>query len=693
MNNGFYMQLAKTNIRKNRQVYLPYIFTGVVCAAMFYMIRSLSLNPGFVEMLGFNTLNSILGLACWVAGIFIVIFLLYTNSFLIKRRKKEFGVFCVLGMEKRHLSLTLFWETVCVFLVSVAGGLALGIALDKVLFMVLLRMLGEKIPLGFFLSRQALLATLALFGGIYLAVYLFDVIQIRAARPIQLLKGSEEGEREPRTKAVMALLGAACLGGGYYIAVTTENPMSALELFFVAVLLVMAGTYLLFAAGSIALLKLLRKNKNFYYQTRHFVSVSGMMYRMKQNAVGLANICILSTMVLVMVSATTSLWVGLADVQRSRYPMSINIYGETIGEGADVGTMEETVSGADVGTMDGHALGVDGSRMEELASGVEKLRREAGIEAERELRYRYLAFTSVKSGNEFLMEQPGMTFNWVDDLRILCFLPLEDYNAAMGTDYTLGAGQILACGARVDYAGDTLAVMGHSYRVAEHVKAVDMPINGMLSSNIVDCIYVVLPDAAEMETLYRQQKEIYGENASRLSYYYGVETAESSGDVAFYNSVQTFLAQRGFTATVECREAEWATSLALYGGLFFVGAFLGLLFVLATVLIIYYKQVSEGYEDRRRFAIMQQVGMTEKEVRDSIRSQVLLVFFLPLATAGVHMAFAFPIVSKLLKMLNLNNTPLYIACLVGCFLVFGIFYVVVYRVTTGTYNKIVQEQG
>lgn len=667
MNSGFYRRLAVTNIGKNSRIYLPYIFTGVVSVAMFYIIKSLSVNPGFKQMLGFDTMSVTLRLACWVSGIFIVIFLLYTNSFLIKRRKKEFALFHILGMEKKHVSAVLFWETFYVLLIAAGLGLGLGVALDKLLFMALLRMLGTDIPLGFFISRQVIAITLSLFAAIYLVVYLIDIFQIHAARPIELLRASEMGEREPKAKVFAALLGAAALIAGYDIAVTTENPLTSIPLFFVAVLLVMAGTYLLFTAGSIALLKLLRRNKKFYYRTKHFAAVSGMIYRMKQNAVGLANICILSTMVLVMVSSTVALMIGLEDVQRSRYPMSINVYSS------------ET----------------DDARREALISAIRTASEEAEAEVLEEVEYRYLAFTASEQGDVFSTEASNMMFDWGESLRILCFLSVEDYNRISGDDRSLSKGEVVVFGGREEYRQKRMCVLGRTYRVIKPAlkEHLNLPVNGKLSSNIVDTLYVVVPDEAELQSLYEQQKQQYGDMASEIECYYGLETKEPSKDVALYEAICSFRTSAAFAADVECREAEKTSSLAVYGGLFFVGIFLGLLFLLATVLIIYYKQISEGYEDRRRFAIMQQVGMTEREVRDAIHSQVLMVFFLPLITAGVHTAFAFPIVSKLLMMLNLNNTPLYIACLVGCFLVFGVFYITVYSMTAGTYHRIVQSRG
>ena len=297
----FYSRLAATNIQKNRRTYLPFLLTCTFTVSMYYMITSLSQNPGLDKMLGSDVLRYTLSLGGWVTAIFSAIFLFYTNSFLIKRRKKEFGLFNILGMEKKHLAKVIALETLYVAVISLALGLGLGVLLEKLLFLVLLKMFETAIPLGFSPSLSAVFMTLALFGAIFLLIFLNTLRQIRVSSPIELLHSGNVGEREPKTRWIMAVLGAISLGAGYYISVTTKNPVAAMGLFFVAVLLVIIGTYLLFTAGSIALLKSMRKNKRFYYTSKHFTSVSGMLYRMKQNAVGLANICILSTAVLVMV--------------------------------------------------------------------------------------------------------------------------------------------------------------------------------------------------------------------------------------------------------------------------------------------------------------------------------------------------------------------------------------------------------
>lgn len=665
MSRGFYGRLAKDNIKKNGKIYLPYILTITLSVAMFYIIQSLAINPGFQKMLGYSTMNEILMFACWVVRIFIVIFLLYTNSFLIKRRKKEFGVFHVLGMEKKHLSITLFWESLYVLAISLAVGLIVGLLLDKLLFMILIRMLGFQVPLGFFVSPKAILNTILLFAVVSLVNYLYDVAQIRGATPIDLLRGENVGEKEPKAKWFMALLGCLALAGGYSISIMIKDPVASIPFFFVAVLLVIFGTYLLFTAGSIALLKLLKKNKKFYYKTSHFASVSGMIYRMKQNAVGLAHICILSTMVLVMVSTTTSMMVGMKDILYTRHPMQIMCYGAKSDRQTDL----------------------------EMIKKIRNLVKDEDYNITKENYYRGLELSGTRDGSN-IKADAYVNYTGTDECFIFSFMSLTDYNNSLGTSEKLNPGEILVYSGRKLYGEKELNILGNSYKVKKEVE--EMPLSGELSANIMDTIYVVLPDDAALEELNRiAQEQLGAKIEGGVNYIYHMYGFDIDGDdeaqKEVYIKLKEFLDNSKWSYNTECRAASGRDMMALYGGLFFTGTFLGMLFLMATVLIIYYKQMSEGYDDQKRFAIMQQVGMTKKEVSATIRSQVLMVFFLPLVVAGIHLCFAFPIISRLLKLFNMLNTKLYVECLAGCFLIFALVYVAIYLVTAKAYNRIVQK--
>lgn len=659
MNKSFFPKLAASNIRKNGKTYIPYILTCIMTVAMFYIVKSLSLNPGLEKMVGAETLANMMYLGSWVTGFFAFIFLFYTNSFLIKRRKKEFGVFNILGMEKRHLAKTLAWESLYVTIISLVGGLVVGMALDKVMFLLITKAIDADIVLGFFVSGKAIGSTLILFAAIFLLIFLNSVHQIRISNPIDLLRDSNAGEREPKTKWIMAILGLCCVGIGYYLAITTENPISSIPIFFVAVILVIIGTYMLFTAGSIALLKTLRKNKKYYYKAKHFTSISGMIYRMKQNAVGLANICILSTMVLVMISSTSSMMLGMEDIINVRYPNDFVVY-------SDEGSRE---------------------RSEVFFDNIRALQQENGLHVTKETQYTYLAFSSVEQGDTFHVTRQG-SITIADSITNLIFVPLSDYNAAMGTNKTLEDGEILLYSNRQSFDYPVLKVFDKEYTVKE--KLDDFVGNGIIAANAANSQFMVVRDMEEMNDLYKKQKEALTDIASDFRYFYGFNTdAGDEEKQAFYASMSDMLSENEFQGTAESRADARTSFIGLYGGFFFIGVFLGVLFIMATVLIIYYKQISEGYDDKKRFEIMQKVGMSHQEVKASIRSQVLTVFFLPLIVAGIHVAAAFPLISKLLALLNLLNTGLYITCTVVCFLVFAVMYVLIYLLTAKTYYKIV----
>ena len=661
MKTGFYAKLAVGNMKKNGKTYIPYLLTCIITVAMSYMVISLSRNPGLAEMAGGDTLSLSLHLACWITALFALIFLFYTNSFLMKRRKKEFGIFQVLGMEKRHLSRVVWWETVYVAACSLTAGLILGIALDKVMFLLITRGIGGEIPLGFFLSGTAVWETVVLFASIFLIVFLHGVCQIHRAGPIDMLRDSQAGEREPKTKWVMVILGLACLGAGYYIAVTTTNPLASLLMFFVAVLLVIAGTYLLFTAGSIAFLKTLRKRKSYYYKTRHFIGVSGMIYRMKQNAVGLANICILSTAVLVMVSSTTSLMLGIEDILNVRYPTDLAVYASKC-PGGDTGEMPEAVR---------------------------QLQQEKGISVRGEIQYTYLMFSAICQGDTYHVDRSA-PLSSVDSIHILMFIPLDDYNQASGEHETLEEGEILLYSNRTSFDEPVLKLFDRTYTVA---KKLDRFIgNGLLAANMSSCQFIVVPDMEELYELNTLQKQALTDIASDIRTFYGFDTdAGEEEQTEFYRDLCSLFAADGYQATVESKADDRAGFMGLYGGIFFLGVFLGVLFLMATVLIIYYKQISEGYDDKERFAVLQKVGMRPEEIRASIRSQVWTVFFLPLLTAGIHLCAAFPMISRLLALMNLTNTWLYVGCTLVCYLIFAAGYLFIYLLTAKTYYRIVSK--
>lgn len=612
-------------------------------------------------MVGSNTMMTMMSMCSVMIALFAIIFLFYTNSFLVKRRKKEFGVFNILGMEKSHIAKTMAWENFYVTLISIAGGLVIGIALDKAMFLLIAQVLNEEISLGFFISDKAIISTVVMFCIIFLLILLNSIRQIKTANPIELLTAGNAGEREPKTKWVLTILGLLSLGTGYYIALAIKNPLTALVYFFFAVILVIIGTYMLFTAGSIALLKILRKNKKYYYKTKHFTSISGMIYRMKQNAVGLANICILSTAVLVMVSSTSSLMLGMQDVIATRYPDDFIVYSNE--------TSEE--------------------RAYESFDAIRELQEEQNLNVTSEREYHYLVFPAFINGDTFEVTRDA-NFSSLGNLNNLIFVSLSDYNRVMGTDKTLAEDEILVYSDRLQFDYPTLKIFDREYSVKEKID--EFIGNGLIVAVAANTQFIVLPDGTDIEELYALQKEALSDGASEIQYYYGFNSdADEETQRAFYRTLLEDYVGHGYEGTIESKVDSRSEFVGLYGGFFFIGIFLGILFIMATVLIIYYKQISEGYDDKQRYEIMQKVGMTHQEIKNSIHSQVLTVFFLPLIVAGIHIAVAFPIITKLLALLNLLNVQLFLTCTVVCYVVFAVMYLLIYLLTARTYYKIVSK--
>lgn len=662
-----YTKLAITNIKNNRQFYFPYLLTGIITVAMFYIMCALESNPGIQSMPGAKDLGLILRLGIGVIGIFAVIFLFYTNSFIIKRRKKELGIYNILGMEKRHIAKILSKEAFFTAIIAIGGGLVTGVLFHKLACMLLYRMIGFNGGITFSFSKKGVMITAILFAIVYLLTYIYDLFQVQLANPIELLQSGNKGEREPKTKAIMAVLGVLCLGTGYFIAITTKNPIKALTLFFVAVILVIIGTYLLFTAGSIALLKILRRNKGYYYQTKHFTSVSGMIYRMKQNAVGLANICILSTMVLVAVSTTVSLYVGVEDIMKERYPNEINISAYY-----DTGAPSE----------------------DSIAPIVEKSVKESGRKIRHEEDYLELYFAAIKDQGQYSLDKEKVKTAG-DRVSGFVVLTREDCKKKYNEEIPELAENEVALFTIKKTDMDTLVLENRSY----HVKEIKQFQNTEDFETIADIMdeyyYVIVNDVQDMERLWQLQKDIYQENSSSISRQVRLDIdGDSEQKKECFENIKTALEPEQAKARIliDSRQSNLDEFYQIYGGFLFLGLFLGILFLMITVLIIFYKQISEGYDDKERFSIMEKVGMSNNEVKATIRSQVRTVFFLPILMAAVHVGMAFPMIKRLLSLFGLSNTALFAGCMAGTILVFALIYLLVFLKTSKTYYKIVGEQ-
>ena len=673
MKTGLYPRLAWTGISKNRKLYLPYLLTCTGMVMMYYLIAFLSRNPAIALLRGGGTLQAILGLGSGVVGVFSLIFLFYTNSFLIRRRKKEFGLYHILGMGKRNLTRILFWEGMMVSGLALAAGLFCGILFSKLSELALLNLMGGSITFTFWVDTTAVGKTLLLFAAIFLLIFLNTLWQIYRAKTVEMMHSETVGEKPPKANWILALLGVLILAGAYYIAVTIEDPIAAIMWFFVAVIMVIVASYLLFIAGSVALCRLLQKNKSYYYRTDHFVSISSMVYRMKRNGAGLASICILSTMVLVMVSTTVCLFIGTEDSLRTRYPRDLEVQLHTLDE-VQISQAHQTV---------------------------ERVLGEQGVEGEDLLQYRYLNMVGLLMEDQISFDQEkidAFRLDMAEHVRDLYVIPLEDYNRITGANERLEGDEVILATLRADYKQDTITLEGGE---AMRVKKVVPPFleNGSGAMQIIPSIFIVGGEFGPLEEIFRSQAEGYG-GVSFMHDYYAVnlsggEEEQVSATEAVGAALRELqLADENFAAvSIKGIANERAELYGLNGGLFFLGVLLGSVFLCAAVLIMYYKQISEGYEDERRFEIMQKVGMDKREIKKSVNSQVLTVFFLPLLTAGIHMAFAFPMVSKLLMLFGLINTELLMLVTLCCYLAFALFYTLVYRITSYAYYDIVSGRG
>jgi len=658
MSKFFYARLAAVNIRKNGRIFAPYILISIFTIAMFYIMVFIAGNEGVSKMPGAQALSVILVMGSVVIGIFSFIILLYTNSFLMKRRLKEIGLYNILGMGKRHIARVMSIETIFVALFTIVTGLLTGILLSKLMLALLLKLLTFTVPFGFEISPVALGVTALLFAGIFFATLFINLGRIGLSKPIELLYGGNVGEKEPKTKRLLAVIGFIALAVGYTIANVTDNPLQALGLFFIAVILVILGTFCLFTAGSIAVLKALRKNKGYYYKTKHFTSVSGMIYRMKQNAAGLANICILSTMVLVMLSTTVSLYIGMEDALRSRFPKSFEITVPHLSRD-DADALERTID---------RILTENKTAVRNVAC------------------YRYEGWTMTESGSRFTLLNEFIVTTLAGFTVI--FIPLEDYNRLQGKAASLAEDELLLHISKGSYDGDSVSFGAAVYRIREKLPDLNVPEKYALSLNEV--FYFIVPGEQTVRDIYAA---LGGTEWNGLSFYCGFDAdGDGPSQRALAETLRRTLNTAGgedVPVYVTNAEENRYTFLSVYGGLFFLGIFLGALFVMATVIIMYYKQMSEGYDDKKRFEIMQKVGLGREKIKATIRSQVLTVFFLPLAAAGIHIVAAFKMITKLLYLLNLNNVHLFAVCTLGTFALFAVVYAAVYALTARTYYRIV----
>lgn len=664
---NLYPRLAATNLKKNRRFYLPYLLACIVIVALFCIMLTLASDPYLGQMQHGGSVSQVLGFGVLIMALFSAIILFYTNSTFTKQRKREFAIYNILGMEKRHISYVLFWESLYTAAMALFFGLVAAGVFSKLLQLVLVRLIGGEATFGLNISLMSIGYTAVFFGALFLLLLLNTIRIIHLSNPVQLLRAGSEGEREPRSKWILALLGAVCLAAGYIISLRTNAALYAIQYFFPAVILVIIGTYLTFIALSIVVLKALRKNRRYYYKTSHFATVSGLIYRMSRNAAGLASICILSTMVLVTVSTTVSLYKGVDAYAAVRWPQDMTL---TLMTDTQTNTVPDVAPVLQV---------------------VDDAMTRAGLTQSNVHGYRTVRFSAQRSGDA--LDQ--FTGSGVDAYTVLV-LDTEGYADLTGEQVTLAPGDALAWTDGKPF-GDTVTICGRAFRLRQ---LDSFPLDSGSSIMGLHTLYLVVPDFDSVLDLRAQQNAYVSEHGgtrSMLNYTYQFDL--SGTDAEQLDALHALLSDPAFASAAEAANVQYTTDMradgyptlrSMYGGFLFLGFFLGFVFLFATVLIIYYKQVSEGYDDRGRFRIMQQVGMTPKEVKATIRTQVLLMFFLPLVTAAIHIAFAFPLIKQIVFAFGLQNVHLFLLCTLGTFGVFALLYTFVYLLTARTYYRIVR---
>lgn len=673
MHKGIFSRLAKQNIRNNKSTYIPYMITCIFCIAMIYMMEFLRDCPTLDQAVRqADDVRMIVFTGEIVVEIFCIIFLIYSNSFLMKRRQKEIGLYNILGLERNHIGIVMFLETIITSIGSLAGGIAAGIIGSKLALLLLLKLLHIPSVLGFYISVKGIFTCLFMFGIVFLMILFLNLAKIHLSRPVELLRGNNTGEKEPAAKWLMALIGFICLGAGYYLAVTTESPIKAITIFLLAVILVMAGTYLLFTAGSIVILKFLRRRKSFYYKTGNFISISGMLYRMKQNAIGLASICILSTGVLLMISMTVSIYFGMNDIMLNRYPYDVDMSVTSISE----------------------------DECQTAIEAFEKAIADNKVPVEKSVEEIYLDIVCSKNGDQILIK-PTNTIRNSDSVLVLSLLDQAEYKRLTGISANLNDGEI--------FAWYPSAVQKDSVTVDE----TEFTVKKWLDKNPLTCGEDAVSDNAVLVVTDEDFKKF---DEMRTEMYKGVSSAPAGEDLTLHlglditgsetdkidfgtpvmEVVKDLKKNGGLSEnswiTSGIRQQEYESYYANNGSLLFIGIFLGSLFLMGTAMIIYYKQISEGYEDQKRFEIMQKVGLSRREVRSSVRRQILMVFFLPLLMAMLHITMAFPMIRRMLLLFGMTNTKLFIGCTAGTVLIFAVVYGLIYLMTARSYYHIVERK-
>lgn len=675
----FHLKLATANIKKNKRLYIPHIFAEAGLIAMFYIMMTLQKDGNLVKVASQLLMIIEMGVAVVVILSFIIV--LYTNSFLMKQRKREFGLYNVLGMNKTDIGHILFFENFISYIMSSVIGIGIGILLYKLCTSLICKILKIPTILGFYISTKGIIITIGLFFVLFFITFIYNQWQIIRLKPSTLLLSNQMGEKEPKIKWILLLLGLLFLGGGYYLAITIESPLQALELIFIAIILVIIGTYFLFVAGTIALLKSLKKNKKYYYQPNHMTAVSGLLYRMKQNAVGLSSICILATGVLVMLSTTVSLYAGVEDSVNSLQENDLQISGKILG--------------------DVHS----GKRIQaEFIELIKKVANELDIEVTYlDTKNYFEAVYEYENGNLLSMESKNYTDS--TEINSITVMTASEYERLMGIKLNLQKNQV-ACMPVNDGANNEFKHFYIDNMEFENVYTLEKVPSTRNTFTIFECYFMVVSDETVMNQIIQQYFSDLpavnkGENNIVALDYNGTDSQKTEFEERIKKEatdVISNLSKNNSPASetqfnFDSKKELYQNLYQMVGGFLFLGIMLGIVFVFATAIIIYYKQISEGYEDRHRFIIMQKVGMSNREVQKSIRSQIFLVFFLPLIVAIIHLGVAFKPLNCLLQIFFMPNSSLFFICAVISVIIFAVIYGFIYSITAKTLHHTIYNKG
>lgn len=662
-----YLKLAGSNIRKNSPVYFPYTLANALIIAMFYILLGIRHMTRKAEYLKNSSTDMMLGFCISVAMLMVFVILFYVNSFVMKQRKKEIGLYCILGMEKRHLAAMMFWETALTAAKGLVVGMFSGAVFSQLVFLIFLKIIKIPSRLTFTVPLAPAGWTCLFFCGIYAILLLYNIVSVMRISIVQILQGAKQGEREPKTKTAIAFFGVLLLAAGYGLALSAKGTLDTIKYFLPAALLVIGATYALFMAGTVAALKWMKKREGFYYKPENFIAVSGMVYRMKQNAAGLATICVLSTAVIVTISSCLSLYAGEEDMLKKRFA---------------AGAYETSYLITEEGQE---------QKPETLFRALQRQADKTGVTLKEGKGYTQAWFGAVWSDGVLKLSEDSVDNE--EKITLLILVSQDDYEKNTGIKLGLKDNEAAVfCKGKLSVK-DSLDIEGRSWKVRGTIKDPNLWNETMhLTDNL---IAAVMPDEETVLGIRDLYNELYrndmtGYRYAMYDYFFDVEGSRAEKDAFFADLRETLAEDVEGLMTVDSLDQARESYYEQYGTLLFIGLFLSVVFLTAVCLLVYYKQITEGYDDRERFGIMRKIGMSDKEVRRTIRKQIRQVFFLPLVLAAVHTAAAFPALCRIMRTMGLIHKEIFAVCVCVMIFSFGCIYLVIYGLTSRTYYRLVR---